>query len=61
MDAIILHPIGMVRSPITDSSRDEFWGGIVATIELDSSSLDPDAVVGLEAFSHIDLRCGAAR
>jgi tRNA-Thr(GGU) m(6)t(6)A37 methyltransferase TsaA len=55
MDAIILHPIGMVRSPIADSSRDEFWGGVVATIELDPSALDPDAVVGLDAFSHIQV------
>ncbi|MBZ5603432.1 MAG: tRNA (N6-threonylcarbamoyladenosine(37)-N6)-methyltransferase TrmO [Acidobacteriia bacterium] len=50
MDSISLEPIGVVRSPITDPSRDEYWGGIQSTIELDVA---PEAIAGLEAFSHI--------
>ena len=52
MNSIILHPIGTVRSPITDPSRDEYWGGIVSTIELDVNS---EALEGLAAFSHIQV------
>src|SRR5581483_3318590 len=47
---ITLEPIGIVRSPIADPSRDEFWGGIQATIEL---NVPPEAVRGLDQFSHI--------
>jgi len=55
MDEITLHPIGVVRSPITDPSRDEYWGGIVSTVELDPSAVGPDALAGLEEFSHIQV------
>jgi tRNA-Thr(GGU) m(6)t(6)A37 methyltransferase TsaA len=55
MDEITLHPIGVVRSPITDPSRDEYWGGIVSIIELDPSAVGPNALAGLEEFSHIHV------
>jgi tRNA-Thr(GGU) m(6)t(6)A37 methyltransferase TsaA len=50
MTQILLHPIGIVRSPVTDPSRDEYWGGIQSVIELDVPS---EAIAGLGEFSHI--------
>ena len=55
MNEIILRPIGTIRSPIHDPSRDENWGGVVSTIELDPSMLSEEATVGLDAFSHIQV------
>ena len=55
MDSITLQPIGIVRSPIADSSRDEYWGGIVSTIELDPSTVGAEATTGLDQFSHIQV------
>src|ERR1700720_3871554 len=48
-------PIGVVRSPIDDLSRDTGWGGIVSTIELDPAALGPAAAQGLQEFSHIQV------
>ena len=47
---MILEPIGIVHSPVSDPSRDEFWGGIQSVIELDAA---PEAIAGLGEFSHI--------
>jgi tRNA-Thr(GGU) m(6)t(6)A37 methyltransferase TsaA len=55
MALIHLDPIGAVRSPIPDPSRDEYWGGIVSTVELDPSAIDSDATAGLDQFSHIQV------
>jgi len=52
---IEVQPLGVVRSPIKESSRDIPWGGIVSTIELDPSILDPAATEGLEEFSHVQV------
>jgi tRNA (adenine37-N6)-methyltransferase len=50
---IEIHPIGVVRSTVDSPARDEYWGGLVSTIELDSEALRPDATAGLQEFSHI--------
>ncbi len=50
-----LEPIGTVRSAITDPSRDEYWGGIVSTIELDPAAVGPEATAGLDQFSHVQV------
>ncbi len=50
MEPIQIEPIGIVRSPIADPSRDEYWGGIQAVVELNVAA---DAVKGLDQFSHI--------
>jgi tRNA-Thr(GGU) m(6)t(6)A37 methyltransferase TsaA len=47
---LTIHPIGIVRSPISDPSRDEYWGGIQSVVELDVAL---DAIAGLGDFSHI--------
>ncbi len=50
---IEIQPIGVVRSPVDSPARDENWGGVLSTIELDAGMLGPRATAGLEEFSHI--------
>jgi tRNA (adenine37-N6)-methyltransferase len=50
---ITLAPIGTVRSSRTDLSDDR-WDEVTAQIEL-ADDLDPDALVGLEDFSHAEI------
>jgi tRNA (adenine37-N6)-methyltransferase len=51
--AITLNPIGMVHSARTDLSDDD-WDRVSARIEL-SMDFEPDALVGLEDFSHAEV------
>jgi tRNA-Thr(GGU) m(6)t(6)A37 methyltransferase TsaA len=53
MDRMTLEPIGVVRSAITDPSRDEYWGGVTSLIEL--QGIDARATAGLDEFSHIQV------
>jgi tRNA-Thr(GGU) m(6)t(6)A37 methyltransferase TsaA len=49
---ISLEPVGVVlggRSAVVDDD----WGAVSAVIRLDRDRFGPDAVVGLDAFSHI--------
>ena len=54
LEPITITSIGVVRSPRTEIVDDE-WGGIVSTIELDASRFGPDALLGLDAFSHVEV------
>jgi tRNA-Thr(GGU) m(6)t(6)A37 methyltransferase TsaA len=51
---ISLQPIGFVakgrKEPIDDN-----WAGEIATIELDFQILGPDALLGLDQFSHAEI------
>lgn len=47
-------PIGRVRSP-RDQAIDDDWAGITATVELDADVIGPDAALGLDAFSHVEV------
>ena len=47
-------PIGKVSSPRRDAT-DDFWGGVVSTIQLDSTWLNPDCTLGLQDFSHVEI------
>jgi len=47
-------PIGFVRST-RNEPIDDGWDGIETRIELDSKELAPEAVLGLETFSHIEV------
>jgi len=47
-------PIGFVRSA-RDEPIDDGWDGIETRIELDAKELEPDAVLGLSDFSHIEV------
>ncbi|MBK7826780.1 SAM-dependent methyltransferase [Nannocystis sp.] len=54
MTAIILQPIGFVRStrrPLLDDD----WDAVVARIELDPARFSPDALAGLDSFSHVEV------
>lgn len=47
-------PIGHVRGGRTEAT-DDHWGGVRAAIVLDASALSPEATLGLDAFSHIEV------
>ena len=51
---ITLTPIGYAansrKTPI-----DDYWGGIISTIEFDTQILDADATQGLEDFSYVEV------
>lgn len=47
-------PIGIVHSPRTDR-RDDFWGSVESTIELDAAQYGADSLSGLEQFSHLEV------
>ncbi len=51
---IILRPIGVVRSPVKEVA-DDCWGGVVATLELDSNQFGPDCTLGLDQYSHVEV------
>ncbi|MFB6298768.1 MAG: tRNA (N6-threonylcarbamoyladenosine(37)-N6)-methyltransferase TrmO [Halobacteriales archaeon] len=54
MDGMVtLEPIGTVSSPRTEK-RDDHWGDVVAEIEL-ADRFDPEALAGLETFSHVEV------
>ena len=46
---IVLKPIGVVRSPIKEVT-DDCWGGVAATIALDSQLFGPECTQGLDQF-----------
>lgn len=47
-------PIGWVRAPRTEA-RDDFWGSVTSTIEIDRRRFGPDALAGLGDFSHLEV------
>jgi len=49
-----MQAIGVVRSPVTNGTRD-VWGGVQSVIELDTSRFSADALAGLDAFSHCEI------
>jgi tRNA-Thr(GGU) m(6)t(6)A37 methyltransferase TsaA len=51
--AIEVEPIGFVRAART-RAEDDFWGGAEAVIEL-VPGFEPEALAGLEAFSHAEV------
>ena len=51
---ICSYPIGCVRGGRTDRLDDD-WGSIVSVIELDASRFTPDALLGLDQFSHVEV------
>jgi tRNA-Thr(GGU) m(6)t(6)A37 methyltransferase TsaA len=53
-DAYTLTPVGRVVGG-RDAVRDDDWGAERATIRLDGARFTPDAVAGLNAFSHLEV------
>ena len=50
---ITLHPIGIVRGS-RHAAEDDAWDAEVAHVELDSR-FGPDALLGLDGFSHVEV------
>ncbi|MFD6247046.1 SAM-dependent methyltransferase [Streptomyces roseolus] len=53
-DSYRVRPIGVVRSPRTVPQHDH-WGSVSAVVELDPEQLLPEAVAGLDRFSHLEV------
>jgi tRNA (adenine37-N6)-methyltransferase len=51
---IRIRPIGIVRAPRSEVI-DDFWGGVVSTIEIDPEQFSVEATEGLAAFSHLEV------
>jgi tRNA (adenine37-N6)-methyltransferase len=51
---ISLQPIGWISSPRTEPIDDE-WGEIISTLALDPERFTPDALRGLDEFSHVEI------
>jgi tRNA (adenine37-N6)-methyltransferase len=51
-EPVTLQPIGVVRDGRT-TSDDDYWGGFISTIELDTDRFGPDALAALDTFSHV--------
>jgi tRNA (adenine37-N6)-methyltransferase len=49
-----LEPIGFVRGGRAEATDDD-WGPVEATIELDAARFEPDALAGLDGFSHLEV------
>ncbi|EIZ79616.1 transcriptional regulator [Novosphingobium sp. Rr 2-17] len=49
-----IEPIGYVRGGRGDPIDDD-WGSSRTTIELDATQVGPDALAGLDAFSHAEI------
>ena len=54
MSEHVVRAIGWVSSPRGEREDDD-WGDVVSTIALDPGRFDPDALAGLDSFSHVDV------
>jgi tRNA-Thr(GGU) m(6)t(6)A37 methyltransferase TsaA len=53
-ETFVVTPIGYVRGGRAEAVDDD-WGGSRARIELDAARFQPEALAGLEAFSHLEV------
>jgi tRNA-Thr(GGU) m(6)t(6)A37 methyltransferase TsaA len=49
-----IRPIGVVRSTRKEPEDDQ-WDSVTSFIDLDATQLGPEAVAGLDGFSHIEV------
>lgn len=54
MTSFSVEPIGYVRST-RDEATDDNWDAETVVIELDPAQVQPDATLGLDTFSHIEV------
>ena len=54
MAKILIEPVGYVRAGRTQA-KDDGWDGVAARIELDSTRFGPEALRGLQEFSHVEV------
>ena len=53
-EAVTMTPVGHVVSDRT-APIDDDWDAVAARIELDETRFGPDALAGLDAFSHVEI------
>jgi tRNA-Thr(GGU) m(6)t(6)A37 methyltransferase TsaA len=53
-ETIEMRPVGFVRGSRAEAVDDD-WGAVEAVIELDAARFGPDAVAGLDEFSHVEV------
>ena len=54
MNSHEVRAIGYVMSPRV-GRKDDDWGEVESTIRLDPDRFEPDALAGLDAFSHVEI------
>jgi tRNA-Thr(GGU) m(6)t(6)A37 methyltransferase TsaA len=54
MNPVTLTPIGLVRSTRTEAT-DDGWDAELVSIALDETRFGPEALAGLESFSHVEV------
>ncbi len=54
MQTITMTPVGYVRGPVR-ADKEEFWGDVESTIEIDAQRFTTATVKGLEEFSHVEV------
>ena len=54
VDEVVLHPVGYVRGGRA-AARDDGWDAELCEIELDAGRFTPEALAGLDAFSHVEV------
>lgn len=52
--SIVMRPIGRVHGGRSEPIDDD-WGAVEAAIELDAAQFGPDALLSLDAFSHLEV------
>jgi tRNA (adenine37-N6)-methyltransferase len=53
-ESFSVEPLAYVVGGRTEPT-DDYWGGVRSIIRIDSTRFDPDAVAGLEDFSHLEI------
>ncbi len=53
-EQVVMHPIGVVHGGRQEATKDD-WGDNRCQLELDQSRFSPDALLGLEDVSHIEV------
>lgn len=51
---IIVRPVGLVHSDRT-TPEDDRWDAVTCFIELDAAQFTPDALAGIDTFSHLQI------
>lgn len=54
LTSLTVTPVGTVRGGRV-KPEDDNWGGVETVIAIDPNAFAPDAVAGLEAFSHLEV------
>lgn len=54
MPPLTMIPIGTVHSA-RNAAEDDDWDAVTSWIELDAAQLAPDALAGLDTFSHVEV------